>query len=1514
MTDSSILVGLKPEYRMQVRGPLDGGLSGASVLLVNFWDGDGQRFGVVKTTSSDKARQELRGDQTARTSWLGPFLPDKTESLGDLPDGHVALLSSLARDRIENCQTLNATIRESFNYGIDHVLHAVAFAYRDEGARGWKRAKLRPLHDYFVSPLSTGLEAGWTEHWSYSNLPGPEFPALVFEDMDERWPNPVAYFSRPELWPDANSFITTAPWVIGHGDLNPNNVLCPTLARALGQRLIDQASQPATFRKHITFIDVPYCRDVPFCFDMAFLAGLLRVLLPTMDSHARKSICVNSFKAALEEIRTDAKPLKVPDEGLRFVECNSKIWTQMRMAQPKVVEDIRAAYLACLSAATLWQAVKSVDTSRERAVSALALSALALKTLLSERGHQLAGPDYALRVTPTVGAAHTWTEPAKRLAEFFESFRGRRQILLVLGSKWASTLGIPALEDVSKATNSAPAAQSALFLSQPTLISPTALSVLGRLPIAAVLDCSQLQYPRAAIDSGLPDDTILRPVHPADRDPDWGASNLLFYFHMRGTFENISTLAFTAPDRSRNRRRLRPLLAKLKASRAGDLVVLYAGLEDQELSELHEYIQDIWSERLRGVYLGSPTHDVSQFLREWSIEAVGATLQDLLTAAADQPVTSTDRKPAGSATRVLRVANMRVDEDNQLTAAEGSVLEISVAPDDLAAIGRAGLLLDESARSALTQLPRDPREFFIGHRINFAEIHHGVMVKRKRFDRYLEELLGLLDVKHPQTLAINAKPGAGASTALRWLAYQTAYLHDIPTLVLSTGGSTAFEAIERLYKNVGRSFIVIADPRDVPSDELAALYTRCSPPRYPVVFVTNVRITSTADLRRVGESLLPLELTDHESIDLISRIGQYCPTVDVGSLRKSSTRSLFLLTLEAFGGASIKLNRFVADLLRQSDRRARHLTAVIALFSRYTHRACQSEFLQVVTAETFETINTLLEPFNQLLVLHEDSGWIVRHEQLSKCILQYCLTGEFNDQQYRGYLGEFVCKLLDGVNEQSAGADIVAEYIWALLNPQLETSRVAAGESRFINGEDGVPYNTMRDSVYGSASKAFPDHVNIVFHYGKFLSEEEKRWPDAERYLMHAYDLEPENEALLHMLGKRYVDEINCLLVVRPDQRDAATKERIVELADVAHKWFNEARSVNAGSAYSYTTAVQLDIMLIRDEFKRLGATTAPQKTAALIEENVARQLSHADAVVAQGLRYIEPRAESRRVFNLFRDQLHELRGDLNTAIECFQRHVRSASGPQMALARVQLARYLLERAEERWNAGERGKANSDFGESERQLFEVLQDPAQKFSNVKLWFDSARHVSHWRRSDFLERLLQLHDHDPDNLDATFLLACLYFCEAVETGSPESWRRHQEFQRKSEMRSSNLAVRRYIREWLVGVEVKDGIEYRIFPSHLFDVPQARIEAKPFKGFVDNRIKVAGSVKRIDSSTVGFVAIEPLGFQLFFQPRVKGHEFYKSDEGRARVKFLVAFTYEKPQAFDVEKMDVTADVGV
>ena len=100
--------------------------------------------------------------------------------------------------------------------------------------------------------------------------------------------------------------------------------------------------------------------------------------------------------------------------------------------------------------------------------------------------------------------------------------------------------------------------------------------------------------------------------------------------------------------------------------------------------------------------------------------------------------------------------------------------------------------------------------------------------------------------------------------------------------------------------------------------------------------------------------------------------------------------------------------------------------------------------------------------------------------------------------------------------------------------------------------------------------------------------------------------------------------------------------------------------------------------------------------------------------------------------------------------------------------------------------------------------------------------------------------------------------------------------------------------------------KSGEEYRIFPHHYFDAskPRERGAAKPEEG---PRVRVTGVVERVESSTEGYLAIPPMAFQLYFRPRAGDRPFYKSDaERKTRVSFLVAFTYEKAEAFDVERI--------
>jgi hypothetical protein len=1423
----------------------------------------------------------------------------------------VVFLSPLARDRLEDCQTLEEVLKDTFGYALNHVLLALGFAYRQQARDEWDHATQATARDCFQQSVREQLPESWLPYWQGSDLPGPDDAALVFDDLPERWPNPVAYFLRDDLW-IGHDRPANVPWVQSHGDLNARNVLCPSYLRVSSQRLIRSSPEPVKLLATLRLIDMPFCRQAPYTFDLAFLtAALRRSLLPPLDSRARRDTTVATFKALTS--LADQTVEDVPREGAHYVECVSKLWGQLRLAQSKMEADIEAAFLACLAAAGLWQAVKAVhrqrpeERDRRAAVSGLTLSALALHRLLGDRA-RLPGPDFSLW-SDTSATRVAWTDAARGIARRLEEARAEhRNIILVFGRQWGDYLGLAEEAELTGLRVRSPAELEALLGTEPSPPVLESLRPLGKLPLLAVLDWSVFPHPRHAIAKNLPPPKHLVPVVPGQQpDPDWNDRDALFYLHWRGRFEEVPTVALTAPERTSARKKLRQLLERFAKKRGQNLLVVYVGLAPDDLRETHEFLQDVWNNKLPAVCVNpSPPAD---YLREWGVQAVVGGIDDFLTASADFARTvQADQAAAAEGRRVL-VASLPRDGTGEAAGDEAQANPVIVPEEDYQAISRAGhLLLADDRDTFAREVARNPRDFLIGHRVTFAEVHLGVPIERDHFAGYLEKVEGILkEEKRPRLLALPSRPGAGASTSLRWLAYKTAYELKVPTLVLNGGGNPAFEAVQRLHALVGRSFLVVADPEDVPADDLHATFSRCAPPRYPVLFLTSRRVYQKKDSEQLELPLLQIELSDAEKIELLHRLHQYCPGLSLSRLMNPTARSLFLLILEAFGGENVRVDTFVRNVMDEAGEEGRFLVTAVAFFSRYAHRPCSAEFLQILTGLGEERLRYELGPFDQLLVINENDGWSCRHEELSRVILQYRLTKTTapNDS-WRFQLADLAHNLIARCDGTQPGGDIAAEYVWALLNPQQEAVRTSSGEKsgicRLMQGEDGIPADPMRDRVYRVATERFPEHVLIVSHYGKFLSEAEGKYVEAEHYLEQARQLEPANESVLHILGKRYLDEVRLLIRRNPPaERPAAVQERLDALAQAAHHWFDEARQVNVGSEYTYATPIQLDVDLIEDEFRRLGAHSPVDRTAALLQERIASLLVHADRLAADGLRYIAP--ENRGFFRLMRDRLLRLRGDLDGAIRCFEKHALTLSGAHAATAQVQLARFLLERGERLWEEGKRNIALKDFERGQSYVWHVLQDPARQFDNIKLWYQCARYMRAWRRQDFLDRLLQLHEQGV-SLDSAFLLMCLYFADAVETGSQPSWRQYEQFQRESDRLSAAQPVRTYIREWLVEVEVSGGSEMRILPNHLFAKDDS--EDKPVEPSAPGkcRVRLPGTILQVPGPTKATLKLEPMGFPLFFKPRVGNRLYYTSDVGQA-VTCAVAFTYEKPIGYDVRK---------
>ena len=126
-----------------------------------------------------------------------------------------------------------------------------------------------------------------------AGLPGSKHPTIIFENCPERWPNPVAYLCNEDLWKDAPDM--RVPWMMAHGDLNPQNILCPSYLRASALRLTGKTFKPVEFLRHIRLIDTPFCRECPFTYRPRVFGELARSALAQVRWPRSKRQCAGSL-------------------------------------------------------------------------------------------------------------------------------------------------------------------------------------------------------------------------------------------------------------------------------------------------------------------------------------------------------------------------------------------------------------------------------------------------------------------------------------------------------------------------------------------------------------------------------------------------------------------------------------------------------------------------------------------------------------------------------------------------------------------------------------------------------------------------------------------------------------------------------------------------------------------------------------------------------------------------------------------------------------------------------------------------------------------------------------------------------------------------------------------------------------------------------------------------------------------------------------------------------------------
>ena len=112
---------------------------------------------------------------------------------------------------------------------------------------------------------------------------------------------------------------------------------------------------------------------------------------------------------------------------------------------------------------------------------------------------------------------------------------------------------------------------------------------------------------------------------------------------------------------------------------------MYVGVPDGDLQETHEFLQEIWNNKLQALYIGRADGSLVDYLNDWNVDVVDGSIDDFLMACADLASTIQTASPADES-RTLLVADMALDPEGGLVSRSSEILAVQISEEDHLAI------------------------------------------------------------------------------------------------------------------------------------------------------------------------------------------------------------------------------------------------------------------------------------------------------------------------------------------------------------------------------------------------------------------------------------------------------------------------------------------------------------------------------------------------------------------------------------------------------------------------------------------------------------------------------------------------------------------------------------------------------------------------------------------------------------------------------------------------------------
>ncbi|MGY4154943.1 tetratricopeptide (TPR) repeat protein [Bradyrhizobium sp. USDA 4461] len=1349
---------------------------------------------------------------------------------------------TIAGDGLKYVDPLADVTEAERTKAIGEVLQGILAGWNNDA----RAADDTSAYDLISQWLGSKLNVGGRLDQVFETMTGLDRSVKGFRDVDLELPNPLAC-SAPS---SPLRSIKFSPIVgRGHGDLHGRNILIHA---------------PGGTETSFYLIDFEhYRRPVALLFDLAYLEISQFLSMRSTASRARWLDLVSVTARLLSRSDAIGASKHADDEGLiRFsgmIRDNLFSWQAGRF--PSRREDVERQYrLACIAAGLNYASKRSLDQTQAQSTKLKEFAFLYAAQHLKElyQFERIALPQgEQMRSMQIRASDNTWRE-VWRAADSFNS--ARNAYVLVAGTAVRR-------------------------------LAPEEREAITRLPWSLVIDFDSASDGSSLSEAAQAGKRNIRGVHrilSSQSEVDVNFNVGVAWFMADG-WQRVATSipASTGEWRRTMPRELRRLATKVRAQttpRPLTVVFLAEAIDPSRLRGVYAALTEQVENVKVVVVENGPNDKTSEILTEEgaSPERIACRYNDLAIGISemigDPEIEVTIRIPA------------RSDDSSKLT-------KVAIQPDLYAKFSESiELVHDGLARSDLEKNVNGP-SFRDGAEVSWQDLNRSLDVPRDVTNEIRAQLTRLLDDLRAVAVSLRHKPGAGATTVVRRLAWDLRNLY--PTILIKSFNNLTVDHIDTVSQLSGLPIFIVAEQARLLDTDRDRLFSELRSRNLNFVFLDVVRSRHLSPGGALSY-LLEDQMVASEAQRFYERYVQWCAANRRGELQRLTTdtnlsdfRSPFFYSLYAFENKFNNVQDYVSAYFDELSDEQRELLAFLALISVYSQQALPFSSLKIMSRSDLPAEVRLSEVLGEAankLVLFNGTELKIVHPRIAREILQRHLRPEdcAHSSDWKALLPGFCVQFIERIaNKAHFDSEIIEGILTYLFIVRTEFGEERAHFSELV---EDIP-EASRRRVLAALCEKFDSNPHFWHHLGRLLLFQRS---DSYRVAAECYEkaiaLSDLDGTHHHGLGMVYRDEVRALIwpYLGPHETLNERLQIIKPTYQAAAKSFERARELSATDAYPRVSHIQMITRTIEELLKKSDVKTYSEllDRRDAVAEWCVQELSVAQTLV-EDVRFINAERQPNRIEVEAAGKVDEFFDNFDSVVKGLTALLDRGIGGATTVRRS-LARCYLRQASGNLSQLDQARARRVVELTQKNL---AANP-RSGDDLRLWIQAFRLLPEFTIGEAIERFSHWAE-DAGAIDAWYYLYIFHFLNSVR-GARSSLDEAKRYIERCRKGAPELVSKRSF-EWIAADRLRR-------PCPLLN----HLELGPWRAQEDlfahnDRLQPqTGIIVDISKGTSGKIDVN--GLSAFFAP-TRGR-LNRATYLNAQVTFYLGFSYEGLRAWNVQ----------